>query len=619
MRNDLVKVVSQYLQIETNYAVIIHGNYGIGKTYFYKKKLSPEIIKISTPKDEQKKYIPIHISLFGINTLEEIQTQIFFNIYPILKNKGLKLAAGFGKSIIRGIASINRLGDLDKYIADIDLTASEWINYDELVLCFDDIDRKSDSLNIKDFLGFINTLVENHGAKIILIANEDTLRNDDDYIKIKEKLIGISIEFEANSEESFDSIIDERYSSSGKIYFKFLNENRKHIIGTTEKNVGNLRNLIFFLEHFSVVFYNLKNLFETNKEFSVSEGEKLRIVLEFSIAIAFEFKAGHLNPSNYDDFQQNKLLLPNLDAFLRDHTDKKIEVKKSYIEEFKEKYFHKNNYFFFSSIFLYLLGKEAFDIDKLRKEIDSIFNKDGEVSEEQKVLNQLGYFNCLELTDSEYKKHTNKMLSYVDEGRFKLEQYPTVFHFAIRFDNVLNFSIKRLKLRFKKGILNGLKNYINEEYLYLRLAIDEKSEFKDDLKEIMNFCFEINDRIKKEKDTDNLKDLFNKFETNIKDFIATAQDSKLQYRFSPFWMDISIYKVYRIINHMSNNDIIEYGFYLQNRYRPIIYEKLYPEKEFLLTLRDRINGPKKRQKKNLRNASLNFLVKHIDESLSNFN
>lgn len=619
MRENLIDVIRQYLQIETNYAVIINGNYGIGKTFFFKNYLAPKIKNISTPKDDQKKYIPIHISLFGINTLEEIQTQIFCNIYPILKKKGLKLAAGFGKSIIRGIALLNKLGDIDNYIADIDLSAKDWINYDELVICFDDIDRKSDSLSIKDVLGFINTLVENHGAKIILIANEDTLRKDADYAKLKEKIIGISIEFNADINESFESIIKERYSSSSKVYSQFLVKNKDLLIETTIKNLSNLRNLIFFLEHFSVIYYPLKDLFETNIEFRKSEEEKIIKVLEFSIAIAFEFKIGNLNSTNFQEFQQNTLLLPNLGAFYRDNLpDKKIEIKKTYIEEFKDKYFAKRNYYFFDSIFNYIIGHEAFNIGQLKSEIDSIFNKDGQISEEQKTLNQLGYFNCLELTNSDYRILTKRMLEFVDNGVLKLDQYPTAFHYATRFDNVLRLNVQNLKSRFKRGINKGIKNFKNDEMLYFRLAVDEKAEFKDDLKEIMSFCLQINNRIKKEKEAENLKDLIKKLETNIKNFVAVAQDSNSQFRFSPFFIDIPSNKMYRIINSLKNNDLIEFSFYIQNRYRPIVYEKLHPEKEYLINLRDKINLPKKRQIKNLRNASLDFLIRHIEESIGNF-
>ena len=74
MNSDQIDIVIQYLKIETNYAVIINGQYGVGKTHFYKNELDPKIKETSLAKDDRKKFTPIHISLFGFKSLEEIQS-----------------------------------------------------------------------------------------------------------------------------------------------------------------------------------------------------------------------------------------------------------------------------------------------------------------------------------------------------------------------------------------------------------------------------------------------------------------------------------------------------------------------------------------------------------------
>ncbi|MFB0925976.1 MAG: hypothetical protein QMB65_11975, partial [Vicingaceae bacterium] len=76
-------------------------------------------------------------------------------------------------------------------------SSGKLINYSKIVLFIDDIDRKSKDLELKEFFGFINNLVENLDAKVILIANEDELRKEigDDgtyYSMLREKVIGIS-------------------------------------------------------------------------------------------------------------------------------------------------------------------------------------------------------------------------------------------------------------------------------------------------------------------------------------------------------------------------------------------------------------------------------------------
>jgi hypothetical protein len=458
MQNNLTEIIKQYLKVETNYAVIINGNYGIGKTYFFKNSLFPEISNISLPNNEKKTYTPIHISLFGIKSIEDLQTQIFFGIYPILKKRSLKLAAGIGKSLIRGIANLNGLGDFNDYFADLDLNPKEWINYDELVLCLDDIDRKSDSLSIKDSLGFINTLVENYGAKILIIANEDVLRNDEEYSTIlREKVIGISIEYIPNAELLFDLIIRDRYYSYNREYYIFLKENKKFVIDIIQKNDNNLRNLIFFLEHFKIIYLNLISQFQSDPEFRISEDKKLVTVLYFSLTIAFEYKMGNLNTSNFSEIRSINHF--NFSSFshllnLKNDSDEK-EVEKKYGVKFKEKYYNQYEFNYLDSIFNYLTGQTSFHIDILKEELNKIFIiEEGEIPKAQKILNKLQYFDCLNLADNEYREVTFEMLDYLENGSLKLGQIPTAFHFATRFDNVLRLNIEKLKKRVKKGIDN---------------------------------------------------------------------------------------------------------------------------------------------------------------------
>lgn len=623
MQENLTEIIKQYLKIETNYAIIINGNYGIGKTYFFKNSLFSEISNISLPNKEDKKYTPIHISLFGIKSIEDLQTQIFFGIYPILKKRSLKLATGIGKSLIRGIANLYGLGDINDFFADFDLNAKDWINYDELVLCLDDIDRKSDSLNIKDTLGFINTLVENYGAKVLIIANEEVLRTDKEYsTKLREKVIGISIEFIPNTELIFDLVINDRYSSSNSSYFDFLKEHKKTVIDIIQKNDNNLRNLIFFLEHFKIIYSSLISQFQLDPEFKISEEKKLITVLYFSLTIAFEYKRGNLNTSNFEEIRSiNNVDLSSFHHLLNPQNNSdEVEVKKTYGGIFKEKYYDQNEFTYFDSIFIYLTGQASFHIDILKEELKKIFIiEEGNIPEAQKIMNKLGYFDCLNLTDNEYRDATYKMVGYVENGNITLMQIPSAFHFATRFDNVLRLNINKLKRRFKKGVSKCVsKNSVFDPHLHFRLSISEDTEFKEDLEEIVNYCIDSNNRLKEKQEKNSLDNIEKLLITDIGKFIQESYESRNQLHNKAFWIKFSMRKVYYIINQLSNNDIIELSFYFKERYRRSISTELYPEKNFLIELKKRINKPQKRKTKNLRNATLDFLIKHIDNSIKNF-
>lgn len=625
MNSDQIDIVLQYLKIETNYAVIINGQYGIGKTHFYKNDLAPKIKEVSLTKDDRKKYTPIHISLFGFKSLEEIQTAIFIELFPILKSKGLKLAAGIGKSIIRGIAQLNQAGDIDKYIGDISQDADDWLKYDELVICFDDLDRKSESLDLRDVFGFINSLVENQGAKILIIANEEQLIKDANYSSnLREKVIGVSIQYRPEPKTIYNQIIESRYSSAFKIYYDFLLSSTDPIVSCIEANQNNFRNLIFFLEHFKTVFYPIENLFQTDKDFLVLKDEKLQAILIFTLAISIEYKLGLLNSTNLDTVEgldSNPFANIDINLFLGNSTKGEDESKEpEYIDVFKKKYYSNKKYYFFKSIFEYITGTKAFAVDALKAELEAYFIiKGGVVPEQDKVLNDLGYLGCLKLSDKEYRELTLKMLSFLDDGKYQLQQFGTVFHFATRFKNILNFNFDTLKKRFKKGINKGVANYIYNSNLDFYMSVSHDTEFKDDVIEIINFCLEVNESLKETINENDLEALFGLFQTDFYTFIEKVNAHDNEYRFAPFWLEFNFNKIVSTIRKLDNEQIWRFGHYFNSRYRRHIYEKLYPEKDFVIKLREQIDKPTgDRRKKTLKNASLDYLSKCLIECEQNF-
>jgi len=105
MNKDITKNIEQYLVSDTNYAIIINGDYGIGKTFYVKNELFPIVSGTEIPNNEDIEfYKPVLISLFGIKSIEELQSQILAELYPFLKSKGMKIASGFLTSALKAWA-----------------------------------------------------------------------------------------------------------------------------------------------------------------------------------------------------------------------------------------------------------------------------------------------------------------------------------------------------------------------------------------------------------------------------------------------------------------------------------------------------------------------------------
>lgn len=626
MHQDITDRIEQYLTLETNYALIINGDYGIGKSYYIKNELFPTVKKLNVPNTvKEEKYLPILISLFGAKSIEDIQNQIFLELFPVLKSRGAKIAKALVNVAFKYINN-----NIDEFITDSG-TSSEFFNdYSQILICIDDIDRKSKDLDLKEVYGFVNNLVENFGAKIILIANEDELRNEidiekDNYSLLREKVIGISISFKSDVSQVYDEIITSKYKDPNEPYFNFLKDEKNTIISRILQNNSNLRNLLFFLEHFKIIFIGMTSFFEENDVLKGYELEILNQLLEFTLPISIEYKSGKLKPEYFQEVQDlYKNAFFDISAFLieRDNGLNDLEGRdNSYAKTYKEKYLKNsssNKISYFDSIFKYITGSNSFNANELISEINTIFQvEDNRISEKERVTQKLSYWQCLDLSLKEYRNLTNQLLEFVDHGEIKLDQYPNIFHLATRFNNILNFNLDKLKARFIKGIRNGTFAYIHNLDFYLSISGD--TEYYDYLNDIRNYCLEINFKTKTKIEDEEIESLFELFKNDMEEFCAKINDTNSLFNYSPVFIRFNLKKFWRTLKKVRGSELVTFGFGLKNRYRKYVHESFSPEIEFLEFLKTRLEEEiKKPRTKKLDKIAFEFLLNITIVSLQNF-
>lgn len=162
-------------------AIAITGPWGVGKTFFWKRCIDGYNLK--------KKYV--YVSLFGLESLSDLKTHIYSNI----ENNHSTLDI---PRWIRGLPSILK----DTRVSQFGLSASTKI-FDSLmfnqvkdaIICFDDFERMSNKLDIKDVMGLANYLKLEKNCQIILILDEDKAEGDNKkkYADYKEKLVDETI------------------------------------------------------------------------------------------------------------------------------------------------------------------------------------------------------------------------------------------------------------------------------------------------------------------------------------------------------------------------------------------------------------------------------------------
>lgn len=193
----------QFIQSEKRNVLALKGAWGTGKTHCWNKVLEENKSSISL-----KKYA--YVSLFGVNSLEELKSQIFQNL--ISPNQvgeesswsSIKAISDRTKSIFRkGTTFLNRA---------IEAAGKTTLNFDsaafapfisnilfksvrESLICIDDLERKGDQLKIKDVLGLMSQLKEQQNCSIVILLNHNE-SGLEEYFKYCEKVVDKELVFE---------------------------------------------------------------------------------------------------------------------------------------------------------------------------------------------------------------------------------------------------------------------------------------------------------------------------------------------------------------------------------------------------------------------------------------
>lgn len=227
--NEYNSYIKNYLENDkTQSAIMLTAPWGTGKSYYIRNDLSSFL--------EENKLSYAIVSAYGLSSIADINKELFLEIKFQKTKKQCKWLATFGKTIATGAVGIGKT--LLKNIAhiDIDFDLSEpnykklydLVNLKDKLIIFEDIERSS--VDIIEFLGYVNSLVEQDGVKVLLVANEQEflkitdsdsqLSNQRDknkepsytprsieYLRKKEKTISDTIIFETDKKEALRSII----------------------------------------------------------------------------------------------------------------------------------------------------------------------------------------------------------------------------------------------------------------------------------------------------------------------------------------------------------------------------------------------------------------------------
>ena len=592
----IIDIVKDYLTKENNNALLITGEWGVGKTYFFNNILNKEIQKTSTKEDENIKYTPIRISLFGVTSINDIEKRIILEIYPLLKNKVIKI----GKGLLNVILSTPIAKELTQQVPENIIKLANDYNTDiiksrasSLVICFDDLERKSHTFSISSLIGYINNLTENNNLKVIIIGNTDKIKENFD--EIKEKLIGREIEYKINIEDVFDTLIQSEFQGFRQ-FIDFCSK-EKNFICSFFQDYKNIRTLKFILTRYHDIHSQIEIIAPSIQYIQSNKEALLKDTLLFTIAIAIEHKKGKVTRNSKEEVD-NKFRITRKDIrrFLDDKSssDQKNDEEETILEKIKSNYYYQNNfsYYFYESIFDYIVGLNILDEDLLEKDIKKRYkiSEDNTIPECYRIYNQINFDEVFSMTNASYKQLLTNMLFYVDNGEYRLEHYNSIYNFVLSFNNPLKIKEDNLKNRIIRGIKRNKDKFIYDPKLPNELPFfEEESNANKNEREIAGLCSRINKKKEEEKHKEESANLIDLLKNNFDYF---EHQVKHKYNTIPIFKYIKSKDILSFYN--SERDLrIRLFDTLNHRYKCCRKDILEKEKDFYEQLQQSIEKREK--------------------------
>lgn len=667
---ELIESICDYVKKPyTDYAVMLNGEWGSGKTYFWNNKLRS---RLEAVKINGKNYKTIYMSLYGINSLEEISKKIFIETNPMISKTLKKFVDTRQGNLIpeyvkTGLDMANLFGSMNFNSDKVDF--SKLFAIDDKILCFDDLERAN--VDVIDILGYINNFVEHDGIKTILICNEKELATKfkNNNIELKALIATYILDKEgnlinkgnvknfknedklsnndlANQLHSIDrpmaSLIEEKVSDifdKSNAYerikekligetFEYVPEYAYILSGMMMKFSYNDALYDFYKRNTSLIIAAFKKsdtrnlrilkhaLNDFEKIFNMvldqypnTDLEMLKTMLTFTVAVSFEIKTGNKAKEKLKSIKDN-------DEYNSVIFTSKIlnDSNQFYLREFDNNYFLNNqaNYKFFKFIETYI--RTRFFDEKIFKENMSVANK--EFIDNSQDSSELKYETILDgsywkLSDFDFDLLWRQVLEEVKEGKVEFREHVKLFAiFKYLIDsNLVNYELNELKQNFILGMKVSASNNL-EAIVETFEDNDTRYDIEDvHIKEIKDEYLELKQRALEDLSAKKANELFKHLPNNLPEFYKLMIG---EYKDLPVFSKYDMEDLYNKLSLTPNYDLYNIINLVQERYRKNknIFELDYPNLKKLCNI---IHKNKTQTDKTIKHALLENLSKTVNK------
>lgn len=268
-----LKTIERILKDEVNekICILIDGQWGIGKTYTINKFI-----------EENDEFDLKYVSVFGKESLREIEKDIVTQMLPMTNvkkklenNNSLKIFGSVVGDILKQYSGID--GDFTRSISIENISSD-----DKVIICIDDLERKSENIKLKDILGLVERATSNFN--IILIGSLNNLNEEEmkEFNSFKEKII----DHELIVNELSDTILKDIAKGKLKdIDNNILNEIVGVFKGSELDDKNKLNNLRIYKKYINLLY---KIDCEIRRVFGINDNKIDEKIISISMSVIYE-------------------------------------------------------------------------------------------------------------------------------------------------------------------------------------------------------------------------------------------------------------------------------------------------------------------------------------------
>lgn len=428
---DLDIIIKDYLAAkDTDYAIMIRGDWGSGKSYYVSHSLRDLVNGTPTPKDnsteagkdydKDEHYSMAYISLYGLSSAEDFDVRVFSGINSWINRRFWRVSG----LLVSKAANVFGISFGKKDANPITIVRKN------RVLVFDDLERIcEEKMPVKEVLGLINSYAEHTHNKVIIVCNEVEYTSDDtdervkqSYKKYKEKSVRYTYELNPDENAAYDAMVFSVLDADYKAYLKY----EKAFVLSLFKLGGNrnLRTLKFIVDSFGKIH-------------GLTQGAKYkdrinRVYLVTFVLYSCEYKQGRSAEELRSlDISKYKI---DTSASLIPHRGDVENGEENYETVFRERYDQVYRDFRPCDLIINYIESGYLDKDEFGKDVqrfDSALEKltlkpEGAVY--QKLL------RMTELNDNEVMPLIGELIAYVKEDKYDLYDLLSIYALLVKYD-----------------------------------------------------------------------------------------------------------------------------------------------------------------------------------------